>query len=68
MEIGPFAFAAMVAQFAGGVETTGLAFTHDCWVGGGGVLVSFGRFGDCWIGGKRERWYEKGTHRLFGGR
>ena len=30
MEIGPFTFAAMVAQFAGGVETTGFAFTHDC--------------------------------------
>lgn len=33
MEIGPAAFAAMGAEFTGGVETTGFAFTHDCWEG-----------------------------------
>ena len=29
VEVGPAAFAAMGAEFAGGVEATGLAFTHD---------------------------------------
>lgn len=31
VEIGPAAFATVGAEFAGGVEATGLAFTHDCW-------------------------------------
>ena len=32
MEICPAAFAAMVAQLAGGVETAGLAFRHCCGI------------------------------------
>lgn len=29
----------MGAEFAGGVEATGFAFTHGCWWGGGLVLL-----------------------------
>ncbi len=31
VEVGPAAFAAMGAEFAGGVEATGFAFAHGCW-------------------------------------
>ena len=35
VEVGPAAFAAMGAEFAGGVEAAGVAFAHGCWGGGG---------------------------------
>ena len=37
VEVGPAAFAAMGAEFTGGVEATGFSFAHGCC--GGGVIV-----------------------------
>lgn len=49
VQVGPAALAAMGAELAGGVETTGFSFTHDCWRGvlanGLGGLMSFFRRG-----------------------
>ena len=60
VQVGPFAFAAVGAQLAGGVQAAGFSFAHGCWGGrsladgaeeeegrGGDVPMCEGSQGEC---------------------